>query len=290
MNPIKQPVRWFAELNLIVMTIFWGSSFVAMKIALDGVNPLGLVAWRFGFALIVFVMFRPHVLKQFGNIGFRYGLILAVILYFGYVLQTVALDMTTATRSAFVTSLHAAFVPLLYLILSKKFPAKSTILGLTIALSGLYFMLIKSRYDLLGFNKGDLLTVACAFAWGLYIVALPIFSRKCLLSPLIFGQLCGMAIFCWATFLIFDDPLPLPTVKSMSLIVYLAVFCTVMAIFLQSKYQKYTTSPRAAVIYTMEPVYAAALAFLVLGEMLTGREILGAAMIATGVLLSELSS
>ncbi|HNT33951.1 MAG TPA: DMT family transporter [bacterium] len=284
------PHRWVAELWLVVMTVFWGSSFTAIKTGLEGTSPTGLVAYRFTIATAVFLLLAPGVLKELRTVGFRYGLFLAVILYFGYVLQTMGLEMTTASRSAFVTSLHAAFVPLIWLCIARKIPQRNTLAGLGIAMVGLYFLLVKpEETQNLHLNRGDVLTVFSAFAWAVYIVTLPILSKKSQFRPLMFGQLFGMAVLCWLV-AGFQGSFPMvDTGKSFFMILYLATMCTLVTVFLQTRYQQYTLAPRAAVIYTLEPVCAACIAFLFLSERMTGREMFGAALIFGGVLFSELA-
>jgi len=272
------------------MTVFWGSSFTAVKMGLDGTSAIGLVAYRFTLASIVFVLVAPGVLKELRSPGFIHGLILAVVLYFGYVLQTMGLEMTTASRSAFVTSLHAAFVPLFCLAIFRKFPARTTVIGLGIAMVGLYFLLVKpSEFRNFEINKGDLLTFLCALAWALYIVLLPIYSRKSQLRPIIFGQIVGLAGLCWLVLACQGEMPTISTERSFGMIVYLAILCTLLTVYLQTRYQRYTSSPRAAVIYTLEPVCAALIAFLFLKETMAPREFLGAGLILSGVLFSELA-
>lgn len=286
----RHPQRWVAELWLVVMTVFWGSSFTAIKSGLEGTSATGLVAYRFTIATAIFLLIAPGVLRELRSVGFRYGLVLAVILYFGYVLQTMGLEMTSASRSAFVTSLHAAFVPLIWLCIARKIPARNTLLGLGIALLGLYFLLVKpGEFKSLHLNRGDFLTILSAFAWAVYIVTLPVLSRKSEFRPVMFGQLLGMALLCWIVAAVQGSFPLVDTGKSFFMIFYLATMCSLVTVFLQTRYQRYTAAPRAAVIYTLEPVFAAGIAFLFLAETMAPREMFGAALIFSGVLFSELA-
>ena len=139
------------------------------------------------------------------------------------------------------------------------------------------------------FNLVDILTFIFSLACSLYIVLFPICSRRSELNPLIFGQLLGMSALGWGAALITGEPLGVGGGRSLLALAYLGVTCSLVTTFIQSKFQKATTSPRAAVIYTSEPVWAAMIAFLVLGEVLTLREMTGAGMILVGILVSELA-
>jgi len=179
---------------------------------------------------------------------------------------------------------------MLWIAFLRKVPARNTLIGLGIAVVGLYFLLVKpSDFDRFQMNKGDVLTIICAFAWAVYIVVLPILSSKAAFRPLVFGQIVGMAVLCWAVAGVQGSVPRISSMKSFLLIVSLASACTLLTVFLQTRYQKYTSAPRAAVIYTLEPVCATMIAFVFLGEVMALREAVGAAMILLGVLFSELA-
>lgn len=136
---------------------------------------------------------------------------------------------------------------------------------------------------------GDFLTLLCAISFAIYIVLLDISSKKDNLYTLTFLQMFITAVggmllsaFVEVTYVEFNMNLVISAV-------YLAVLATIVATFIQTKYQRETTPAKAAVIFTMEPVFSAVLAFLVLGEVIGLMGILGGMIIVAGLLLSELS-
>lgn len=265
-----------SELILLGITAIWGFTFPAMKASLDYLPPILFLAYRFGIAsLLMLIIFRSRVFKRE---TLKEGFVLGLTLFFGHGFQIVGLKYTTASNSAFITSLYVVFTPFIaYFILGDRLRGRD-VLSLIVALTGLYLI---SRASL-NFNYGDLLTVLSALSFAFQIVLVQKFGEQDYLS-LAFWQILWNFVFSLAFALRFEslvvprDPMPWMG------ILYTAIFATVVAFTLQVKYQRDTKAHRAALIYSAEPIFGHIAAFLTIGEILSPKGYLGAALIMASI-------
>ncbi|WP_175059195.1 DMT family transporter [Thermococcus sp. 2319x1] len=265
-----------AELILLGITVIWGFTFPAMKVSLSYLPPILFLAYRFGIAsLLMLFAFRKKAIK---SETFFEGFILGATLFFGHGFQIVGLKYTSASNSAFITSLYVVFTPFIaYFLLGDKLKARD-FLSLSVAIAGLYLISGAS----LSFNYGDLLTVLCAISFAFQIVLVQKFGERDYLS-LAFWQIFWNFVFSTIYALIFEGfALPIGITPWLG-IIYTGVFATVIAFTLQVKYQKETKAHKAALIYSAEPIFGHISAFLTIGEVLSLRGYLGALLILAAI-------
>lgn len=284
---MKRPRAGFrAELALILNTIVWGATFVVVKEALADVSPLVFLAIRFSLAAVVLaVVFRRAVRGKL-RAGLRAGAICGFFLFTGYALQTIGLRFTSAPKSAFLTGLSTAMVPLLAALVYKVKPRIAELLGVGLAVGGMGLMTLEGAT--LSMGPGDVLTVGCAVAFAIHIVALGHYTSEIgfeLLTPIQVGvaALLAVGMFPWA-----ETPRLTPSPAVWTAILITGLLATALAYSIQSWAQQYTTSTRTALIFTLEPLFAWATSYVLVGETLTGRGMAGALLILGGVLLVEL--
>lgn len=265
-----------SELILLGITAIWGFTFPAMKVSLDYLPPILFLAYRFGLAsLLMLLVFRSKVLKKE---TLKEGFIVGLTLFFGHGFQIVGLKYTTASNSAFITSLYVVFTPFIaYFILRDRLKPRDVI-SLAVALAGLYLISGAS----LDFNYGDILTVFCALSFAFQIVFIQKFGEKDYLS-LAFWQIFWNFVLSLAFALLFEPFVlpknPLPWLG----ILYTSVFATVIAFTLQVKHQRNTKAHKAALIYSAEPIFGHISAFLTIGEVLSLKGYLGATLIMASI-------
>lgn len=280
-------MRYFADAMLLVCTLLWGLTFSLVKDSLSETGPFLLNFLRFGGAaaiLLTVSLFRG------GRIAFsawRRAFPLAVALTAGFAFQTAGLVETRAHRSAFLTQMLVLFTPFLQLAFNHKRIGPGTALGILIVLPGLYFLLSPSA--VLEVSHGDMLSLGCAVCFAVYIVILDGVSQKETLFDIVQVQVYLTALFSGIIALLSSERAP----DSLSgtyigSITYLILATTILTTFLQARYQKESTPSRAAVLFSMEPVFGAAFAFAILGEQMGMRAFAGAGLILAGVLVSEL--
>jgi drug/metabolite transporter (DMT)-like permease len=279
-------MRKQAEFYLFLTTFIWASTFVAMKIAMFEVTPLLLTASRFALACaIVLPIWRRDIL-ELTLAAFKKGLILGLLLSVGFIVQTYGLQRTTASKTAFITGMLVVFTPIAQIAIEKRPPKLGNVIGIVFVIVGLWFLTSPEGSE---FNLGDGLTLIAAMVFGLYIVYLDIFTKEHNVAQLFFLQLLVTFAASSLGAVLFESFSFHPTTNVLLLIVYLSVFATVIATFVQTKFQKETTPTRAALIFSLEPVIAATLAYIVLDERLGWLGALGGVIIIAGVLISEFS-
>ena len=138
------------------------------------------------------------------------------------------------------------------------------------------------------FNRGDVLTVACAVAFAFHLLALTYFSQREHFEAVALGQIVCAAILSWLA-LTFEPPRAIWSSRTILAILITAVFATALAFALQTWAQQYTTSARTALIFALEPVFALVTAIAIGGESLTVSRSLGCTLILTGILVVELN-
>ncbi|MEW6511495.1 MAG: DMT family transporter [Bacteroidota bacterium] len=275
-----------AEGILLGMTLIWGSTFAIGKIVLDEISPLGMIAVRFLLATLILLAVAYRSIFPLKANQVLKGVILGLFLFGGFVVQTIGLTITTASKSAFITGMMVVFVPLLQIVVERRAPKLGNLFGVIIVSVGLWFLTSPSGSS---FNIGDALTLACALLFGVYIVYLDVVSHDMNAAQLTFLQVTTNALLAGAGMVAFEGVPHGLSLGAAGGLLYLTVCATLLTTFLQSRYQKDTTPTRAAIIFTIEPVFAAILAAMILDERLGWAGMGGGALIVLGVLVSELS-
>ncbi|MCS6860279.1 MAG: DMT family transporter [Abditibacteriales bacterium] len=277
--------RTQSELLLVVLTLIWGSTFALNKMALHDTSPFTLLAARFSVGALMFALLFFRRLRNVAPSTLHKGVWLGLMFGTALALQTLGLRYTTASKSGFITGLCVVFTPLIQLVIEHRPPRRGNVVGIVIVAVGLYLLTSPSGA---GFNVGDALTLLASFLFGVYIVYVDLFTRNENVLQLTFLQILCTA-FIGFVLLPFETPQLVVTGKLIAVVLYLGAVATGLATYLQTRFQRDTTPTRAVVIYALEPVFAAAFAFVLLGELLGKWGMAGAALIVTGVLVSELS-
>ncbi|WP_151820212.1 DMT family transporter, partial [Acinetobacter soli] len=127
----------FPEIVLILITILWGGTFLALHYALNFTSPIFFVGTRFGIAAAVLFLVSYQQLRNFSRQEVIAGFFIGIVIAFSYVFQTVGLQTITSSESAFLTALYVPFVPILLFLFFKKVPAFNIWIGVVLAFFGL---------------------------------------------------------------------------------------------------------------------------------------------------------
>jgi drug/metabolite transporter (DMT)-like permease len=158
------------------------------------------------------------------------------------------------------------------------------VIGVAIVTLGLWFLTSPSGES---FNTGDALTILCAILFAIYIVYLDVVSKEMTTGQLVVIQMFATGLMALVAGALFEAPRFVPTAPAIASLAYLTLLATVVTTYVQTRFQKETTPTRAVVIFSIEPVIATAIAYLLLGETMGSLGILGGALIIAGVLVSE---
>jgi drug/metabolite transporter (DMT)-like permease len=214
------------------------------------------------------------------------GCLVGIFLFTGFLLQTVGLQSTTPTKSAFITGLTTVMVPLFAALVYRIRPRVLELAGVSVATIGMALLTLEGPIG--SVSRGDLLTLCGAAAFAAHIVTLGHFSKSMGFELLSVTQV-GAAAVAALSLVWWVEPIRIewkPVVIWTILIT--GLLCTAMAFTVQAWAQRYTSATRTALIYALEPVFAWATSWVILGESLSGRAAAGAILILAGVLLVEM--
>lgn len=275
-----------AELALIAATCVWGGTFPIVKVGMNYVSPVLLIAVRFVVATVVLLLFFHRRIFPIPRASMMKGAVLSLFLFLGFVAQNIGLTITSASKSAFITGMMVIFVPLLQFVIERRLPKIGNIVGVVIVAAGLWFLTSPVGA---GLNAGDALTLVCALLFAVYIVYLDVISKEMTPMQLVFLQMFCTAMYALIATLAFETPVFHWSGEGIAALLYLTFLATLVTTYVQTRFQKDTTPTRAVVIFSIEPVVASLMAALILGERMGTLGVFGGALIVGGVLISELS-
>jgi drug/metabolite transporter (DMT)-like permease len=281
-----------ADVALAFCSLLWGATFVVVRNALDHISVFLFLAVRFSVAAVLMAAFRPSSLRHLKKNELLTGAALGFFMFGGYAFQTAGLLYTTPAKSGFVTGSSVVLVPLLLGIFWKRRLTAWTYGGTVAAVAGLYLLTVPAA-GMARLNRGDLLTLGAACLYAVHIILASEYTRRHSVAALSVLQVAACAALAWvATAAAAASSLePVRFDGSRELAVGIgicAVFATAIAFSIQLRAQRYTTPSHAAIIFTLEPVFAVITSYLVIGERLNGRSIVGGVCVLAGILIAEL--
>ncbi len=283
---MKIPKTAKADLALIFVTIIWGSTFAIVKKALAQVSPILFITLRFWIATALTVALMPGALRNMSLETFRRGSILASLLLGGFIFQTVGLRVTTASKSAFITSLSVLLVPILGFVLFGHRPRRQTVAGVALATVGLGLLTLETLE--LKFGRGDTLTFLCAVVFALHILFIGRYSPISDFRQLVILQMAVSAVVGSLAMPMLETPFLVPDVPFTLYLFITGVLATAFGFYVQNRAQQFTTANRTALIFSLEPLFAALFSYLLLGQTLSPKEWLGGGLVIAGILISEI--
>lgn len=273
-----------ADTSLLMVAAIWGATFVLVKNALADITPFFFNAIRFMMAAAILILISRNRLSKINKELLFSGTLIGLILFAGYSFQTIGLQFTSASNTAFITGLSVVMVPFFSMALTKKRPASGAITGAVAAAVGLSLL---SLDESLHINKGDLLVFFSAISFALHIIAVGKFSPMYDTFSLVTVQVAAVGLFSTVSAFLLE---PIPVVVTGQVWIALlvtAVLATALAFLIQNWMQKFTTPTKTAVIFSMEPVFGALFAYWLLGEVMSTRDWWGSALVLSGMLLAE---
>lgn len=275
-------MRLKADLTLLFISILWGSAFVFQRIVGEqgGVYYFnGLRFWLGAFLLVPFIRKRhPASGKQWLWMG-----IAGTVLFAASALQQVGIQHTTAGNAGFITSLSVVIVPFVLLIGWRERPHWLAVLAVILAGVGAYLLSTGGSFEV---QKGDAFELVGAFFWSLHFVILGKFASRFASIQFAAGQFVVAGLLNLLVGLIWEQPFF--NGAMVGAVVYTAVFSVGIGYTLQVWAQRYTPPTGAALILSLEAVFAVLSGWLFLSEKLTFIQISGCALIFGGVLLTQL--
>lgn len=286
-NGAKRAFAWTqgkADIVLGLVAVAWGSSYLLMKIGLEGMGPFTVIAMRFliAFGIVGALSFRkiahtdPAILKRAAVLGLLLFGLFAFLMH--------GLQSTTASNGGFLTAMSVVFVPLLNALLKRAMPARSVLVGCAITVCGIALLSLQGP---LALHPGDALCLAGAVVYAAFIV---LTDR---LAPGQDGFLLGLWQLGFAGFyglvcaFLFETPVLPASPAQWGAIIGLALVCSAFGFVMQPVAQPHTTPEHTALLFSLEPIASAVLAFFALGETLSAQGYIGAALVVAGVVVAS---
>lgn len=275
--------RHVATLLLVGLTAIWGSTFFLIRNVVVQISPADFLAVRFTIAAgaVMVVFWRP--LMALSKREIKVGIGLGIAYALAQLMQTVGLAHTEATRSGFITGLYVVLTPVLTAVLLRERIPRSTWFAVLLATAGLATLSLNG----FGFGFGETVTLIAALFYAVHIVGLGRYSCAASAAGLSVVQLVVIALVS----LVVAAPggIELPPDPGVWLsVLYMALMAGAVAIWAQTWAQSHLSATRAAIVMTLEPVFAAGFAVGLGGESLTGRMFLGGAMVLGAMYTVEL--
>lgn len=274
-----------ADLMLLIITIFWGASYILTKVGLETLQPFNLTAIRFIIAFCISaVVFNTHIFRSDIN-TIKYALILAIILFSVFISMTFGLKYTSASNAGFLISLSVVLTPIISHIFLKQKIEKKICVCVCLALIGIALMTVKTQLII---NSGNLLCIVCAFLFAIHIVVTGIFTQNVDSIALGVLQLGFVGLFS-TVFSLLTETMKLPyNISSWFVVLSLSIFCTAIGYIIQTTAQQHTSATHTALILSLEPVFSAIFAYFFLGEIFSPKEYVGAFILMFSVIMAEL--
>ena len=284
---VRLPAQRLAFVALLAVSAVWGSTFFLMKDLLTRIGVLDMLALRFALASVALAVLAAPRLRIDARV-LRRGALLGLLYGLAQILQTVGLSMTPASVSGFVTGLYVVLTPLLGALVFGARVGRATWAATVLAAVGLGVLSL----DGLSVGVGEAVTFASAVVYALHILVLSRFSDPERVLGLSLVQLVVITLVCTVGALWPDADgrvglsLPSSAADWWSLL-YLALVAGALAMVLQTWAQAHLQPARAAVVMSMEPVWAAAFAVALGGEQVTVRMVGGGLAIVAAMYLVE---
>lgn len=282
-----------ANLLMLLAAMIWGSAFVAQRLSLDAIGPFLFNGLRFllGSAVVLVLCLRPGAKVSRDHLAALMhrpktaaaGIVLGIVLAVAISFQQVGLQYTTVANAGFITSLYVVIVPLAGAALGHRTSA-GIWLGALLAAVGLYFLSVTSAFEV---HAGDLYQLGCALVISVQVLLVGRFarSRDALVLALVQFATCG--VLCLAVALAVEPVQMAALARAWPSIVYGGALSVGIGYTLQVVAQRDAAPAHAAIIFSMEGVFAALAGWLVLGETLSLRALAGAASMLAGLIVCQ---
>lgn len=284
-NGIGTNTRLKADFLMLIVTIFWGASYLFTKIGLESIQAFNLIALRFGIASILAGILFYKRFKRIDLQTIKYGFLLGTILFSAMAVVTIGVKSTTASNAGFLFSLTVVFIPLFLAIFFRKRPEKKIVFGIGFSLIGIALLTLTNGLKM---SSGDILIIIGTLLYAAYIILTDKLTKNS--DSIMLGILQLGFTGAWGLVFSFSFENPhLPTTTgSWASILALAVLCSAFGFIGQTVAQKYSTPTHTGLIFSLEPVFSAIFAFIFAGEILSARGYLGASIIILGILIAKI--
>lgn len=282
---MKNRMGLWGRLALLTTAVIWGSSFVILKNAIDGLGVMWVLAMRFTISAVLLLALAGKRLRSMSRASVRGSVLIGVCLAAAYIVQTYGLKYTTPGKNAFLTTTYCVMVPFLAWLVYKRKPGLHNVAAAVLCVAGIGFVALDAGFGEV--NTGDVLTVFSGVFYALQIILMEQYISGCDSLSVSAVEFSTAAVICLVGTFAFEGTPVIPASGQIFAVLYLAVMCTALCFFLQAWGMKYTPSSTAAMIMTLEAVFGTIFSVILYHEQVTPRLLAGFALIFVAVVLSE---
>ena len=273
-----------ADRLIALIAILWGSSYLMMKVGLDGIPPFTITALRFSIAFCCVALLFCRQLKHTTKKILLHSSLMGFFLFAIFAFLMHGMETTSASNAGFLTSTSVVMVPVFHALLTRRLPDPATLIGVIVTTLGLALLTVRESLTL---QSGDLLCIGGAAMYACQILLADRFTRDG--NGLLLGiwQLGFCGLYAWLCAFLFETPvLPSNTAEWLA-VLGLSLICSAFCFVAQPIAQKYTTPEHAALLFSLEPVSSAGCGFCFLHEVLSLNGYFGAVLVLCGVLIAS---
>lgn len=278
-----------ADILMLITAAIWGAAFVAQRLGMDAIGPFLYTGLRFALGALVllpllYLLPRGEHHEPMNRGLLLGGVLMGLALSLGINLQQVGLLFTSVTNSGFITGLYVIIVPLLGLLLGHR-TGMGTWIGALLAVGGMFLLSVGDNFQV---ARGDWLQLAGAVVWGVHVLLVGFFASRHDPVRLAILQFITCAVISLALALVLEDIRLDAIILAGPAILYGGVIAVAIGYTLQVVAQKHAIASHAAIILSLEAVFAAIAGALMLSETLHARGYLGCALMFVGMLVAQL--
>ena len=283
-----------AQFGLVFTTLAWGATFVLVKEGLNHAQPFTFGAYRFLIATICTTFLVRSQIFQLNKQEFYSAILCGFFLFAGYAFQNFGLwenefyTSTTPSKSAFITSISIVMVPIMLVVAGLQKVSPRIWTAIILAIIGLYLLLDPTGS---GISLGDMITFGCATCFAIHIILQDRYAKKGIhITRFFLIQVAAVTVFSFICSFIFDTQSPTWSPELINALLMTGIIATTIAILIMVWAQQILSPSQTALIFSLEPVFAALFSWILIGELLGFWGWVGGLLVVMAVVWSESKS
>ncbi|MBR5754702.1 MAG: DMT family transporter [Erysipelotrichaceae bacterium] len=278
----KKEKRLFASVMLLIATMLWGMSYCIQTISAANLGTFTIVFLK-GVGVLGLIPLIIVMKQKFNRHTFIGGILMGIFAFTGCACQQKGMMLSSVSKASFITVLYIVIVPLIEIFIGKKLKRRM-FLAIFMALVGLYFLCMSGSFTL---NLGDLYLLCGAFCFAMQILIIDRYVEKCDSLALSFvAQIFG-SVLAGIIMMTVEKPVLSDFTVTLLPVLYMIFLSGAFAQTIQVVYQEYIEASLASLIMSLESVFGAIFGWLVLGQVLTLKEIVGCILVFVAILIAE---
>jgi drug/metabolite transporter (DMT)-like permease len=272
---------------LVFITMIWGSTFLVVKYVVKLSGPFTYLAFAYGIGTLTLALIFRKRLARITRAELRNGLIIGLFLFTGYALQTTGLQFTTVSKAGFITGLNVPLIPVFMFLLLRQKASRGAVVGIILSFVGLFLLSFNNQLTL-SIGVGELLIFGAAIAFALHVVNISRFSPGADATNLVIMQIGLSSLLSFIAIPIAHQPLFVPSWPFWIAVVLMGTIDVAFTLLVMNRVQQFIGGTKAALIYALEPVWAALTGLFLAGDVLSVPAWIGCGCILAGMIVGRL--